>query len=140
MSQAIEPFAIHTFVLRIPDVDTVGFFMQCAGLELSVDVFEYREGGNNECVHRLPGGLSYPNLILSRGLTRDDVLLKWFLATSTQAECKEITLTLGSGGSQRTWTFADAFPVKWTGPQMDSTGTQMATESLEIAHGGLKLV
>lgn len=140
MPAAIEPFAVHTFVLRIPDIDTVGFFMHCTGLELSFDVFEYREGGNNDFVHRLPGGLRYPNLILSRGLTKDDVLLQWFMATKTQAERKEITLTLGTGGSQRTWTFADAFPVKWTGPQVDSSGTQIATETLEIAHGGLKVV
>jgi phage tail-like protein len=140
MPAAIEPFAVHTFVLRIPDIDTVGFFMHCTGLELSFDVFEYREGGNNDFVHRLPGGLRYPNLILSRGLTKDDVLLQWFMATKTQAERKEITLTLGTGGSQRTWTFADAFPVKWTGPQVDSHGTQIATETLEIAHGGLKVV
>jgi phage tail-like protein len=140
MPAEIQPFSVHTFVLRIPDIDTVGFFMHCTGLELSFDVFEYREGGNNDFVHRLPGGLRYPNLILSRGLTKDDVLLQWFMATKTGAECKEITLTLGAGGSQRTWTFADAFPVKWTGPQVDSSGTQIATETLEIAHGGLKVV
>jgi phage tail-like protein len=139
MPLTLEPFSVHTFVLRIPDIDTVGFFMHCTGLELSFDVFEYREGGNNEFVHRLPGGLRYPNLILSRGLTKDDVLLQWFLTTKEQAECKEVTLTLGSGGTQRTWTFADAFPVKWTGPQIDSSGTQLAMETLEIAHGGLKL-
>jgi phage tail-like protein len=139
MPAAIQTFSVHTFVLKIPDIDTVGFFMQCTGLELTFDVFEYREGGNNDFVHRLPGGLRYPNLILSRGLTKDDVLLQWFLATKTQAERKEVTLTLGSGSTQRTWTFADAFPIKWTGPQIDSSGTQLATETLEIAHGGLKL-
>ena len=29
--------------------------MQCTGLELTFDVYEYHEGGNNEFVHRLPG-------------------------------------------------------------------------------------
>ena len=90
----IQPFGVHSFVLRIPDIDTVGFFMQCSGLELSFDVYEYHEGGNNDFVHRLPGNLRYPNLVLSRGLTREDTLLKWFLATSSGAERKEITLTL----------------------------------------------
>ena len=96
--------------------------MHCCGLELYFDVFEYHEGGNNDFVHRLPGGLHYPNLVLSRGLTKEDVLLKWFCATHTKAERKEITLTLQTAEAERTWTFADAFPVKWTGPQVDSSG------------------
>ena len=135
----MQPFGVHTFVLRIPEIDTVGFFMSCSGLELTFDVYEYREGGRNDMVHRLPGGLHYPNLMLSRGLTREDALLKWFLATQSKAERKEIALTLRAGDDERTWTFSDAFPVRWTGPQIDSQGSSVATESLEIAHGGLKV-
>ena len=140
MSPAIQPFGVHSFVLRIPDIDTVGFFMSCTGLELSFDVFEYREGGNNDFVHRLPGGLRYPNLVLARGLTQDDVLLRWFGATLTEPQRKEITLTLQTAEAERTWTFADAFPVKWTGPQIDSSGSGIAMETLEIAHAGLKVI
>ena len=136
---ALQPFNVHSFVLKIPDIDTVGFFMHCSGLELGFDVFEYQEGGNDDFVHRLPGGLHYPNLVLSRGLTKEDVLLKWFWATHTQAERKEITLTLQTAEAERTWTFADAFPVKWVGPQIDSSGSDIATEMLEIAHAGLKM-
>jgi phage tail-like protein len=135
----IHPLGVHSFVLKIPDIDTVGFFMHCSGLELTFDVFEYHEGGNNDFVHRLPGSLRYPNLILSRGLTKEDTLLKWFWATSTGAERKEITLTLTTADADRTWTFTDAFPVRWTGPQIDADGSSIATETLEIAHTGLKL-
>ena len=88
MSTAIQPLSVHSFVLKIPDIDTVGFFMHCSGLKLGFDVLEYQEGGNNDFVNRLPGGLHYPNLVLSRGLTREDVLLKWFYATHTKAERK----------------------------------------------------
>jgi phage tail-like protein len=136
---ALKPLSRHNFVLKIPDIDTIGFFLSCSGLELSFDTYEYHEGGNNDFVHRLPGGLHYPNLILSRGLTNEDALLKWFYATHTKAETKEITLTLSYGGTNRTWTFADAYPVKWTGPQLDAGGSDLATETLEIAHSGLKM-
>jgi phage tail-like protein len=106
---------------------------------MSLEIYEYREGGNNEVVHRLPGRLQYPNLILTRGLTHEDAVQRWFLATQTKAQPKEITLTLSSGTSQRIWTFADAYPVRWTGPVIDSNGGSIATETLEIAHSGLKL-
>jgi phage tail-like protein len=37
----------------------------------------------------------------------------------------------------RQWTFLMAFPVKWTGPTVQSTATEVAVESLEFAHEGL---
>ena len=130
----------HIFVVKIPGIDTIGFFSQCSGLELSFDVYEYHEGGNNDFVHRLPGGLHYPNLILSRGLTKEDALLQWFYATQTKPDRKEMTLTLKGGDVERKWTFVDAYPVRWTGPQLSSSDTtSVATETLEIAHTGLKL-
>jgi phage tail-like protein len=132
-------FSTHNFVVSIPDIATIGLFSQCSGLELSFEIYEYREGGNNDFVHQLPGAIHYPHLVLSRGLTNEDALVKWLLATQTKAERKEITLTLKGGASDRTWTFADAFPVRWTGPQISADGTSIATETLEIAHTGLKL-
>ena len=79
------PTPVSLFVVKVPDIDTIGMFTQCSGLEMKVDVLEYAEGGNNEFVHQLPGQVSYPNLILERGLTNDDAVLKWFNATRTQA-------------------------------------------------------
>ena len=131
--------ASFNFTVRVPDIDTIGYFSMCQGLELSFDVYEYAEGGNNDFVHRLPGTIHYPNLMLSRGLTNEDALLKWFWDTHTEAKRKEITLKLSAGGVDRTWTFADAFPIKWTGPTVDSHGGSIASESLEIAHSGLKM-
>lgn len=90
-------------------------------------------------MHRLPGPVTYPNLVLSRGLTNEEALLKWFWATQTQAELKEVTLTLGDASASRSWAFAEAFPVRWTGPQIGADGRTVATETLEIAHTGLKL-
>jgi phage tail-like protein len=125
--------------LTIPDVDTIGYFEHCAGLEMSVEVYQYREGGNNDFVHQLPGCVVYPNLTLSRGVTNQDALLKWFQATQKKADLKEITITLMANDSvNRTWTFADAFPIRWVGPVLDAGNHSIATESLEIAHSGLK--
>lgn len=130
----------HHFRLAIPGLTTVGYFSVCTGLEMEVEVFQYAEGGNNEFVHNLPGRVRYPNLHLTHGLTDQDALQKWFWATRTKAELREITIELQSpdGRARRTWTFADAFPVKWTGPVVDAGSAEYGTESLEIAHSGLK--
>jgi phage tail-like protein len=39
----------------------------------------------------------------------------------------------------RTWSFADAFPIKWAGPNLNASSNQVATETLEIVHGGLQM-
>jgi phage tail-like protein len=137
---AKAPTPVCLFVVKVPDIDTIGLFTQCSGLEMKVDVFEYAEGGNNEFVHQLPGQVSYPNLILERGLTNEDAVLKWFNATRTQPQLKEVTITFQTHLQQpiRTFTFADAFPVRWTGSSAHAGASTVALETLEIAHGGLK--
>ena len=131
---------INFFKITVPGVDTVGLFMSCDGLEMSVEVMEYAEGGRNGAPHHLPGRITYPHITLSRGLTDQDALLKWFNATRTKAELKEITIELINHANRspvRTWSFVEAFPVRWTGPRFAAGDTGVATESLEIAHGGL---
>ena len=131
---------VNFFTLAAPGIDQIGMFMECHGLELSFEVLQYAEGGNNESVHQLPGRLTYPNLSLVRGMTDEKALYEWFNQTRTKAELKEITLTLQNAkkATIRSWTFADAFPVRWTGPSFAATSAGIATETLEIAHGGLK--
>ena len=104
-------------------------------------MLEYAEGGNNEFVHHLPGRLRYPNLELTRGMTTEDNLLKWFWQTRLEADRKEVIIDIFNhyGQVHRSFTFDSAFPVKWTGPSIATGDAGAATESLTIAHAGLKL-
>src|SRR5512144_1071036 len=127
MTNQITPIGAFNFVLSIPDVDPIGAFWHCEGLSMRYEVFEYAEGGNNDFVYRLPGRMSYPNLTLSRGLTNEDAMTRWFLATQNdKPDMKEITLTISGGATKRIFTFADAFPVAWTGPQIDINNNTVA--------------
>jgi phage tail-like protein len=119
---------------------TLGTFTAVRGLEATVDVLEYREGGVNDVVHRLPGATTYPNLILTNGLTSDAVV-GWFAKTRLGAERHTMTLTFldASGDAVRAWSFAEAFPVRWSGPALSASDTTIAGEELEVAHGGMKV-
>lgn len=131
---------ISLFVVKVPGIDTIGMFTRCSGLELHVDVLQYAEGGNNEFVHQLPGQLRYPNLVLTRGLTNEDAVFKWFNASRTRADLKEVIVTFQTHKQVpiRIFTFANAFPVRWTGPASEAGSSTVALETLEIAHGGLQ--
>ena len=71
---------------------TLGSFAAIRGLEAQVDILEYREGGINDVVHRLPGAMSYPNLVLSNGLT-SRAIEEWFGLTRLGAERHTMTVT-----------------------------------------------
>jgi phage tail-like protein len=126
----------HSFELSIPDVGTVGYFSECTGLELYFEVHEHPEGGINDRVRRLPGRLGYPNLVLTSGLTNEEALFNWVRQTQSKAEPKEITITLHGHTEVREWTFDAAFPVRWSGPLLTTGAAGVATESIEIVHGG----
>lgn len=127
----------YTFVLEVVG-KTLGNFASVQGLEASIEVFEYREGGNNDTIHRLPGAVSYPNLILSGGLLTP-ALANWFRETRLGAARQEVTLTLSADGDRvRAWSFADAFPVRWVGPTFDASTGRIGSEVIEIAHSGIQ--
>ena len=140
---------LHYVVVEVPNITPntafLGIFKGLTGLEINYDVLEYREGGNNDYVHHLPGRMRYPNLVLSWGLISDQLLLQWFMATHQQAQLQEITLTLTAArGTKeaplRKFTFVDAFPVRWSGPNLvaDQHDPETWGETLEIAHSGIK--
>jgi phage tail-like protein len=120
---------------------TLGSFGAIRGLEAQVDILEYREGGINDVVHRLPGPISYPNLVLSNGLT-SRAIEEWFAMTRLGAERHTMTVTFldAAGKAVRAWSFAAAFPVRWTGPVLGADSGAVAGEELEIAHGGMTMM
>ena len=130
----------HNFKLSVPGL-AIGTFKICQGLFMEFEVFEWAEGGNNEFIHHLPGRLRYPTLHLEAGLTDDDAVQKWFWMTRDKADLKEITIELSSqdGKKSRSWTFADAFPIRWSGPTIAAGSSGMAEESIDVAHSGLKM-
>ena len=134
-----DPVGELRFQVLLDDA-VIGAFAECSGLSVEYDIFEYQEGGEMRYVHKFRGILKYPNLVLKRGVTYEDALLKWFYDQDTDRDDRgNVTLNLlGDDGEQvRTWSFAEAFPVKWSGPSFSAKSTNVATETLEIAHHGL---
>ena len=95
----------------------------------------------NDVVHRLPGAMSYPNLVMSNGLTSRAVE-EWFAQTRLGAERHTLTVTFldNSGKALRAWSFAEAYPIRWTGPVLAATEGNVAAEELEVAHGGMTMM
>jgi phage tail-like protein len=134
----VDPLGELAFKVDIPG-RAIGRFAECTGLAVEYDVMEYAEGGNNDYVHHLRGRVRYPNVVLRRGVTFEDALLRWFYAVEKPSQRPNLTITLLSpkGDTIRHFALKAALPVKWTGPIATMKGApEAATESLEIAHQG----
>ena len=135
-----EKLGENRFKVKVEPDLSIGEFRECTGLSMEREILEYAEGGNNDYVHKLPGRVKYANLVLKRGTTDQTELLKWFWDSRSTPERRSVTVTLvdATGDEEaRIWAFQDAYPVKWAGPNLNAGSDSAATETLEIAHGGL---
>jgi len=72
-----DPLLAFNFLVELGGLIVAGF-SEVSGLDAEVQIEEYREGGQNEFVHRLPGPARYPsNLVLRHGLSELEVLWRW---------------------------------------------------------------
>jgi phage tail-like protein len=136
-----DPVAELRFKVELPGM-SIGRFSECTGISVEVETKEYAEGGSNDFVHKLPTRVKYPNIVLKRGVTHEEALLKWFLDSRSAPQRRDMTISLlGPGlGLVRSWVFMNAYPVKWTGPNMNANSNSVAVETLEIVHNGLQVV
>src|SRR5687768_3674851 len=70
-----------TFIVDV-DGDPIGRFTEVSGLEISIEVEEIVEGGNNDFVHKVPGRIKWPNITFKRGITQSDNLIEWMRKSS----------------------------------------------------------
>jgi phage tail-like protein len=120
------------------------YFHSVSGLSVEIEVIEFREGGQNDVTHKLPGRVKYPNIVLKQGFSGPaSDLLKWTLriAAGTR-EAKNGSIAVYDAKRQVvvTYTISNAWPVKWEGPDFDASSNEVAIETIEIAHEGLRLI
>lgn len=137
-----------SFIVEVDGVP-IGSFIEVQGLEVSIEVETYSEGGVNGFQHQLPGRMNWPNLVLKRGVTWNNNLLNWFDLTSGKMFTAEgsaarataaVTMISTTGRRLRTWILFDALPVRWTGPTLASAEDEVPTEELEVTHHGFESI
>ena len=135
----LDPYQVFNFFVEIEGV-LAGGFSECSGLQVETEVHDYAEGGQNDYVHRFRGRTKYPPLVLKHGLTMIDGLWRWHQdVISGDFERKNGTIYLLNRRRLPVlwWDFKEAFPTKWTGPELRANSGDVAFESIELAHRGL---
>jgi phage tail-like protein len=129
----------YNFLVEIDNI-TQAAFKECSGLDSTTEPVQYRQGGENNTVRKLPGKTTYSDIVLKRGLTDSDELWKWRKTViDGKAERKNGSIILldTTGEEKVRWNFVSAWPTKWEGPSFDANANDIAIETLTIAHEGV---
>jgi phage tail-like protein len=127
------------FRVKIDGHGDLGNWSKCDGLAVEYEVFEYKEGGENAFVHRIPGRAKYQNIKLTRPVNKDSSKVATWMAKlkiEVKRQTAEISALDTEGHPIATWNLEGVFPVKWNGPSLDIGANSVAMETLELAHNG----
>lgn len=140
-----DPVPAFNFLVQLIESNgalrSVAGFSECSGLESTLEIEEYQEGGVNDRVHKFPSRFTFENLTLKRGVTLDPTLRHWhqsLLRGETQRRDGLIILLSEQRLPVLAWKFERGLPVKWSGPALSATQSEASIETLEIAYERLE--
>lgn len=136
-----DPYKAFNFLVEVDGIQSAGF-TECTGLSTETDVIEYREGSDRGGIRKIPGLAKFSNIVLKRGLTRNRDLWNWrkvIIDGGIDRRSGAIIVLGDDHAPVARFRFRDGWPSKWEGPKFNAKSSEVAIETLEIAHEGLEL-
>ena len=143
ISEYLPPVAFY-YALTIDGESKVDSgFQEVSGLTLDMKTETIQDGGENRFVHKVPGRVTYEDLVLKRGLiTSTSSLAQWIHShlsgnLASRVEPKNVSLQLLDANQQtllQAWHFVNAFPTSWSLSSMEAQGDALAVESLTLTY------
>jgi len=143
MALSYPPAGFHFLVRfeglekKFSGVSDIGF-QSVSGINAEIGVEEYAEGGENRFKHKLPNPVTYPNLVLKRGMLKGSQMMKWFKDSveSFSFEAYDLTVMLLNSEHEQlqAWSFINAWPVKWSISDFNAEENSLVIESIEFAY------
>ena len=128
-----------------------GAFSEVTGFEASMIPKTLKEGGRNWGEIQLAGTTNFPAIVLKRGITDIQDLYQWFDVSTRQANYAfrmtgiidvydQPFVDRSNVKPRLSWQLTRAMAVKFKGPDLSSTSSQVAIEELHLMHEGLALM
>jgi phage tail-like protein len=144
-----DPVGNFGFRVEIPGFPSISFSEVEIGA-VTVDVIEYREGGDNRTVRKLPGLVHYGNVTLRRGVLCSDQggaldLYAWIseVVAGDIASARrnlEIVVLRDDRADCTRFRVLNAWPVKYAVGELEGRGREVFIESLELVNEGIERV
>jgi len=135
------PYKKYRYRLEIEGIEQAGF-SEVSAPDASIEPIKYREGDYPHTGYiKMPGLIEYSNVTLKWGISDATEFFEWIsnVAAGT-IERKTVTIILidDEGGDKCTWVLENAWPCKYTAPDFSASSNEVAFESIELAHEGMK--
>jgi phage tail-like protein len=143
-STPVYPLTALHFQVSWGDSNNTVAFSEVSGLTLESEPIEYRAGDDiTLTVRKIPGLKKYGNVTLKRGIlsSENGFWAWWNTIRSGKVERRTVTISLLNEEHKpvMTWEIQQAWPVKVEGPSLNAKGNEIAIETLEFAHEGMKI-
>lgn len=113
-------------------------FQEVAGLNVEIETELKTAGGENRFTQKLPTRAKYNNLVLKRGLLVGSEIYKWLNDTVETMEVEPITVWVSLLNEQhealQTYTFVNAWPVKWSISDFNAEDSKLVIETIELSY------
>ncbi|MFH5187479.1 phage tail protein [Paenibacillus sp. TAB 01] len=134
-----DPYRNFRFRIEVEGIQQAGF-SEVSGFDASISVIEYREGNEITTPRKLPGLSKYGNITLKWGVTDSMDMYNW-MSESLEGKIQRKTVTIiainEEGADVATWQVIEAWPTKYTAPNFNGSGNEVAIELMELAHEGM---
>ena len=144
-----DPYRNFKFELEIDGFTRAGF-SKVSGMGHTVEEVTYREGGENETPHKLPGQSTFEDVTLERGYSNDSDFQSWIervynvdQADGVQGDDefrRTVVLFLKNKAGERVvkWTISRAWPKSRATSDLDASANDVLMETLVLANEGIK--
>jgi len=136
-----DPYRSYNFKLEIGGVSE-GHFTECSGLNVKIESIAYREAGNNQLVHHIPGPVDYAAVTLKYGVTKSRELWDWMMkAAEGDVQRRNVSISLldSEGKSEvMRWNLLEAWPSEWKGATLNASEKALAIETLTLVYDQLE--
>lgn len=129
-------------VFGAPDEFPDSSFQEVSGISTEIITEDIVEGGENRFKHKLPTGITHGNLELKRGIAPlTSPLVAWCkgimeggFVEPMVPQAVMVYLMNDSNIPIRSWSFVNAFPIKWEFESFNSTKNEVAIEKIVLSY------
>lgn len=120
-------------------------FSEVSGIEANIEVKAHPEGGRAMGVRQLLGRVTYPNLVLKRGMSRNAEAWRWFTNVARGVRPvprKDVMIELLAKDFTTVitrWNVFRAVPIKMKVADLNAKTGELAIEEIHLAHEGLEM-
>lgn len=151
------PLTKMNFLVTVDEVSGIAAFNEVTGVEASVDVIEFRQGNAHSLAPvKIQGLVKHGNVTLKMGYTRSQGFKEWIkeCVSERRLETPRHNLTIemidinesspqqlveSAVNPELTWILKNAWVTKYNGPDLNSTTSEVAIESVEIAYEEIEI-